>query len=508
MKYIKRISTIIVLVALLSGLGTNPLGFAQTGLWTPPFNISNTPHASWFPDLVIDDMGNVHVVWCETVRPDTGTLKESVYYTVWNGYEWSEPNDLIPENPDINRHALAIDKLGNLYLTFRYKVTGGIGTTFTWAPAGRAWSAASWSTPHRLDVNGNSYMSDLAMDDQEVLHFIFDDRGDPESEICLGGCADIYYRRSEDKGRTWSYPVNLSHSPVGTSREQIEIDSSGTIHITWDNGWDRLSGGGEPTSGSYTFSMDGGRTWSHVISVTYPDLTVAQLTVGSDGQGGVMLVWRATSRNEIFYQWSTDGGHSWGAPSTIPEIFSRPWTNPFDMYDMAADSAGHIHLVVVGRRVQDSDAPLGVYHLEWNGKAWSDAERIYGEMGFPEYPKIVVSRGNQLHVAWFVRESQWGDPDAGPHQVWYSSGQSTAPHQVVTPLPTATSMSPTFTPPFTPTPIATAYPTLSLDDVGLPNGLKTESDDVVRLAIALSPVALLVLVVMAVRMGWFGKLRR
>lgn len=494
-----------MLGVLLSGLSANPFGLAQTGLWTPPLNISNTPHASWFPDLAVDNAGNVHVVWCETVKPDTGTLKESVYYTVWNGYEWSEPNDLIPENPDINRHALAIDKLGNLYLTFRYNVTGGIGTTFTWAPAGQAWSAASWSTPHRLDVNGNSYMSDLAIDDQGVMHLIFDDRGDPESEICLGGCADIYYRRSEDKGQTWSYPINLSPSPVGTSREQIGIDSNGTIHITWDNGWDRLSGGGEPISGSYTFSADGGRTWSHVTSVTYPDSTVAQLTVGSDGQDGVMLVWRATSRNEIYYQWSTDGGYSWSAPFTIPRIFARPWALPFDMYDMATDSAGHIHLIVVGRESQQEDALLGIYHLVWDGSNWSPPKRVFAAMGlYPEYPKIVVYEGNQLHAVWFTREGSLWDMDVN-REVWYSYSQSPSPHKPATSLPTPTSPPPIATP--SPVPTTTPHPTLNSEGTGLPDNLYTEGDDVLRLAFALSPVALVVLIVVAVKMGWFNKLR-
>jgi hypothetical protein len=168
--------------------------------------------------------------------------------------------------------------------------------------------------------------------------------------------------------------------------------------------------------------------------ITYPDSTVAQLTVGSNGQGGVMLVWRAASRDELFYQWSTDNGHSWGAPSTIPRVFARPWSNPFGMYDMATDSAGHIHLLVIGRESQEKDALQGVYHLVWDGDYWSVSERIFASSElYPEYPKIVVYEGNQLHAAWFTREGSVWDQDVN-REVWYSRGQSPAPHQVVTPL--------------------------------------------------------------------------
>jgi len=51
------------------------------------------------------------------------------------------------------------------------------------------------------------------------------------------------------------------------------------------------------------------------------------------------------------------------------------------------------------------------------------------------------------------------------------------------------------------------YPTVSFENTGLPDGLHTESDDVLRLVIALSPVALIILIVMAVKMGWFRRSR-
>jgi hypothetical protein len=240
--------------------------------------------------------------------------------------------------------------------------------------------------------------------------------------------------------------------------------------------------------------------------VTYPDSTVAQLTVGSDGHGGVMIVWRGTSREEIYYQWSTDGGHSWGAPFSIPKIFARPWTTPFDMYDMAADSAGHIHLLAVGRESQSSDALLGVYHLVWDGVRWSPPARVFTTPElYPEYPKIVIHEGNQLHAVWFTREEDVWSEEVDK-EVWYSHSQSSALRQAVAPLLTPTPKSATPTPSVAPT--VTPYPKLELEETGLPDGLYTESDNVLQLAMALSPVALVILIVAAIKMGWLSRLRR
>jgi hypothetical protein len=496
----------LVVVVVLLALNGSQWVRAQAGNWTEPTVISALPDGvCWFPDLAVDVLGSVHVIWCQTT-PLEGTLWEQVYHAHWNGESWSNPNDIVPYSLDIVRNAIATDLAGNVHLIFGGSVYDrNFGLYYRKAPAGEAWSAAAWSTPHRIN-QGISYMGDIALDSQGGIHVIYDDtlHYADEDEPAM---ADIYYRHSTDGGRIWSAPINLYPGPLtGSARPQMEIDSKDVIHVTLDEGWDRLSGKGEPAYSVYTSSADGGETWTPTTVITYPDSTVAQLTVGSNGQGGVMLVWRAASRDELFYQWSTDNGHSWGAPSTIPRVFARPWSNPFGMYDMATDSAGHIHLLVIGRESQEKDALQGVYHLVWDGDYWSVSERIFASSElYPEYPKIVVYEGNQLHAAWFTREGSVWDQDVN-REVWYSRGQSPAPHQAVTPLPTPTPLPPTVTP--SPTATITPYPTISLEDAGAPDGLYTDADDALRLAAALSPIVLLILIVVLVNRVWSSRIRR
>jgi len=504
----KSILALAVPAVAVTLLAFNPgwQALAQEGAWTTPIVISAPPGFSWFPDIAVDAFDSVHVVWCQTIPLEKRrALQEQVNYTHWNGESWSESNDIVPPSADIVRNAVAIDLAGNVHLLFGGSVHGTLALYYQKAPVGESWSAAAWSKPHRIN-QGMSYMGDMAFDSRGVIHVIYDDtvyQAD-EDETAL---ADIFYRRSTDSGKTWSTPINLYPGPLtGSARPYIEIDENDVIHVTWDEGWDRLSGEGEPGYGTYISSSDGGETWTPTTVITHPDSTVAQLTVGSDGQNGVMLVWRATSRDEIFYQWSADGGRSWESPSAIPRVLARPWTTPFDMYDMVTDSAGHIHLLAVGRQSQEVKALLGVYHLVWDGTGWSPPTRIFATEGlYPEYPKITVHEGNQLHAAWFTREESVWDQDVS-RVVWYSGGQSFAPHQAVTPLPTPTPKPPTPTP--SPTPTVTPYPTVSFENTGLPNGLHTESDDVLRLAIALSPVVLVIVVVVVAKRYCSGKLRR
>jgi len=208
--------------------------------------------------------------------------------------------------------------------------------------------------------------------------------------------------------------------------------------------------------------------------------------------------------------WSTDNGLSWTSPVTIPNVVARQWTDPFDTYDMAADSLGHIHLVVGGYPEEAADQlrsgvdmpPYALYDLVWDGSEWSLPAVIYKDDWYAEYPHIVIEKGNQLHVTWFVREDLWKDET--PHQVWYAHSWLQTPEE--TPVPPATrTPTPTPEPVATSTPLPTPFPTVMPDATPLPDGLYTDADDTVRMAVALAPVALVLIVVIGIKLRWFRR---
>jgi len=367
---------------------------AEATSWSVPIQIPDTPADSWFPDLAVDSRGLVHIVWCET---ESGTKGERVLYTTWDGATWGKPNDVIWPSQRIHRNALAIDPADNLLLVFRDERVGGTDVYFASAPAANAWSAAAWSEPQRLSAYRGSYATDIGVDERGSFHVLFDDTGARTGTVCPGGCADIYYRNSDSQGKTWSAPQNLSQSVLGCSREQLEIEATGVLHAAWDEGWDRLSGAGSPLYSVYRGSPDGGVSWSAPVTVTYPTTGTVQLAPGADGKGGVMLVWCNTAHDEIFHQWSNDYGRHWSAPEPIPGILARPWTIPFDLYDMATDSAGVIHLLAVGRLSPERDAPLALYCLAWDFRNTPDSTSATAIDSMP-HGLYVTTCGNTLTI--------------------------------------------------------------------------------------------------------------
>lgn len=483
-----------LILAGLTAMIRVPREFLQTGSWTTAQIISTSPISetvySWFPDIAVDEFNSVHVVWCSDHLLPNSQILEQVGYTRLTSSGWSQTNDIVPPSFDIIRNAITTDLNGHLLLLYG-------GTThdrtqalyFTEANVDQAGSAQAWS-PYTLINRGVSYMSDIAVDSHGVIHVIYDDTIYYPGETTKVVYSDIYYRKSTDGGKTWSSPVNLSSSPeTGSARAYLFIDEHDTIHVTWDEGWDRLTGVEAGSSNSvYIYSSDGGETWSNPKIIDYPGNELAQLTVGSSNKGGVILIWRSKLEQKVYFTWSNDGGKTWSGTSVIHGVFTRPWANiPYDMYDTAMDSNGNIHLILVGQPAENNPIP-GVYHVVWDGKQWSKPDLIfYRDNFYPEYPKIIISNGNQIHTTWFTREGSLYT--LSNREVWYSSSLANAPYVAIQPRQTSTMPLPTVTK----TPRSTATPQPTISSVGIAVTSPTKEKEYLRIiAIALSPVVLLI----------------
>jgi hypothetical protein len=177
------------------------------------------------------------------------------------------------------------------------------------------------------------------------------------------------------------------------------------------------------------------------------------------------------------------------------------------MYDMATDSAGHIHLMAVGYRPEGGGAglPPALYHLMWDGANWSAPMPVYSSRWYPEYPHLVIHRGNQLHTTWFIRQDPFEATE--PHQVWYARGQAQAPAEALitqpapTPLPTPTAVATAPAPP-TPTPTLAFSANLIPASPEATGTIYTEVDDVLLMLQSLLPALLIVIVVVVTIRLW------
>jgi hypothetical protein len=542
--------------------GTLPAAAQQPG-WSAPEPVSDTRKtpSSWFPDLAIGPDGSVHIIWSSGLpgkkKEDAG-LDLLMYRELRNG-KWSEINDIdnTGKGGYTVRNSIIMGHDGKLHILVR----AGLVTTYRNVPWDAAWSARNWSEPRNINGSG-SYFNALATDSQGALHVLWNEAiaDDPKdtTPIC-SFCADVFYRRSNDAGKSWSSPVNLSQSPQGSVKPQVKSDKADNLHIVWEEGFDWYATKGTPTAGMYRRSRDGGNTWDPPVRFILPDVippppptpvatpearatpvptpapipnAPRQITLGLYQNSAPLVVYRGHSTSQIYYQFSEDGGGAWSKAEAIPGIRARDIRDTdHDDYSMTTDGAGNVHLICAGYLTTDTSekSPLRLLHFVWNGRAWSAPEsapeviaadesyadidkvtRVDGErlQLFPEWPRAAIA-GNDLHVTWFTRNKEdLYRSDRASYQVWYSvrhlDAPAVAPFAIFTPVPTSVPPTPV------PTPAPTLIPTISPDVLSAPpvqGSLAWEGPGLVALGAAmLSVIALLTLAVGAYLT--LGRLRR
>jgi hypothetical protein len=172
-----------------------------------------------------------------------------------------------------------------------------------------------------------------------------------------------------------------------------------------------------------------------------------------------IAVWRSSVDDNVYYQVSADSAATWSTPSPIPGIVARPWnSSPFDQYAMVRDDKGIVHLALVTRRGPGTDTQWTLSYLQWRGKDWTKPEILFERAGaFPEYPRMAIALGNQVHVVWFTRSDIF---KGGSMDVWHTFKEEGPLYTPVPGFVAATAVKPTALPAPQPTATATPLPRL------------------------------------------------
>lgn len=448
----------LVIAALAILAVAQPASASQPPVWGEPVQIGADLPSSWFPDLNVDAAGNVRLVWSASLIEGDANLTDdlvgAVIFSELRNGAWTPPRDIFVMDGGIASRPIIASDGQYVHAIFRTSPPG-VPTRLVYSRAAISANlsdAKSWSTPYRLSSD-EAYWGQIATLPDGGLAVVYNNITQVATAAGVDRRTGLFARRSPDQGTTWLPAVRIAETTERVARTSLAVvPGSDRLIVAWDEGYDNITAQGEPSAVGVAVSEDGGATWtSHH---RFPG-AFQQSVVATDG-ATTMLVYRATTEDALLYRLSDDLGASWSDETAIPGVVARPYPgrHNFDKLSLAFDGDGRLLLAYVGA---NSAAPngLSVMVASYADGAWTEPEVIASPVGYPEYPRIAVALGNQVYLAYFVRDKQF---DIGAYTMWVVAGRSDArgiPPTAFAPIPTPTP-APTPTPP----PALVVHPTV------------------------------------------------
>lgn len=282
------------------------------------------------------------------------------------------------------------DPMGHLHLAWMDNTSGNFEIFYS------TWSGTKWSKT--VNISNNETLSlypAMAIDAKGHVHVTWMDgeRAD-----------DLDVQHSQLVKSKWSKPKNISNMKGISQRPQIEVDSSGVVHVIW---YDNQGGFFELyhcrlVKGEWLEPTNTGLVDWHI---THNPRYSRRPAITADHKGGIHLVWvgmedvpspYALCQNIRHSYWD---GNQWANPDNV----SRRQSMQGNLEDpvMAADARGTLHVSWEDRAV--------VWYCHWDGKQWSKSGRVNDKSRKSALPAVCASKSGRVHFAWLNAEQE--EPD-------------------------------------------------------------------------------------------------
>ena len=429
---------IIAIVGSWIALSFSATSYAQTNTlqWSRAIPISGALGGSRYPSLVTEDNGNVFLFWGFVQSGERSTI----FVSKFDGTAWSRPVDILFGGP---RALAQLDGRG----TIRLMLAQGENVALLDSTTTDATSVRGWNAGRTIGLGGANLLGDYTLDEQANIYTVWF-QNTPDCKECY---SIAYEKAGEGIDTSLSYRVLSDSERSPQHRLQLLRTVSDTMYVLWDVPERNPDKAGIELS----VSENGGETWlTEPRALAFTEQDIRQPRLLTDKNNHLVLVYNFGDKDEVFYSTSIDQGATWTEPQAIPGLFSSKESAEDSYFAATLDSAGDAHLIAPGR-ASKTQVESGLYHVVWDGTAWTGLQEIYRGNTTVEYPAIAISNGNHLHVSFATRDrNPVGGSADETFQVWYSNAQTDAPAATRVPLPTFTPV-----PTTTPQPEATSTPT-------------------------------------------------
>ena len=277
-----------------------------------------------------------------------------------------------------------------------------------------------WSDDIRLtNAISNSEDPDIMIDDKNIYIVWKDYRS---------GSYEVYFKKSEDGGLTWSDDLKISSvTPSPFCEPKIAVNSS-QIHVVWE-GLDLTR------EVHYRNSTDGGEIWNSEVRLTEDDGSPSHLPVIALNGNNLHVMWtdeRNADDPDIYYRNSTNGGSTWNPEQRLTSYLGS---------EAGADisvNGSKIHIAWVRYLTKNE---MFYMNSTDGGISWSPEQQLSTDDGVNTEPHSMAVWQDNVHLV-------YRDAIEGTTEVYYlnstDGGSTWNPSRRISDLPNYSSSSDIF----------------------------------------------------------------
>lgn len=362
----------------------------------PTVNASNTPDNAQMESFSRVGAGAVDVVWEE------GFERVMFSRSIDGGLRFGEARHVVaPGTYDRSTHPDVTSGSGAIHVAWH--VFDPIGTEVIYARS--VDDGATFSAPTVVSNQGDgvgSYLASIAANESDGVGVVWED--DP-----YGQPYEVYYRRSTDRGATFS-PALLLGTPGYCP---VIAMTSQNVYVAWKDHRDYSE-----EQILFVRSTDGGSTFTPAVVVDDPgeQLECPLIAVNSAGTIHLVRIHGGYLSGRLMHSRSMDEGASFTTPTEI-----SPATLDLHCPSLAMGSAGRVY--VTGSRIVGAQRE-GSYLMfsDDGGVTFSPPLRIRHSDPKEACFSVMAGPENEIGLGWHISPN-----DVPPSDVFYRNAEVTGP---------------------------------------------------------------------------------
>jgi hypothetical protein len=406
-----KIKFVVTVISILIILDTFPIFVNAQGFivdWSNPEVLFSAPEGQKSNELwVLGDQEDTLYLWwpffdLETEEePINGSIGRTLH-TQRIDEEWRSPMDVMLW-PDAGRlTSVVIDQAGILHA---FSATDCL--SYLNARHDEAMSARAWGERSCLDQAGLSNPSIVQAQDG-TIYVLYSAIGNHSFRLI----------HSKDGGATWSSYITVEERLDNFLQDpMMAIDNEGRIHVVWSVG--QAPDGYPPVGIYYSRSDNKGESWTVPIQLGGVDEGQPAIAVYNDD---VHVLWNgdATKRGR-YYRYSGDAGGSWGSVEVLSPPNSQGGRGGLQRPPaIVVDNVGNLHALL---HEQESLFYTSKINQNWTAKqSLYIPELMRAAEVFAV--RLVITGGNHLHAIYLLASNNRINTEDNSNLIWTLFHQS------------------------------------------------------------------------------------